>query len=181
MMKTCRYCGAEFTPEVHDYICRRCYFWRPPEQCRAVKDDGERCRAWCVRGEYFCGSHLKRGYGLFSLALHAPRYVARPRSSEAAQPQPAEQITQEPEAYLVWQYDAREWEAARWQRQPATPAQKSYIASLANGQPDVFDSVVAAIPDWHGDLNRLARGQAAFVIKCLLGELQPHTKVERGQ
>lgn len=76
MKKVCAECGEAFVAEErHYYLCRQCYYAsigeEPPRRCAAIKDDGQPCRAWAQREEYFCGSHMRQGYGLFTLAVQA--------------------------------------------------------------------------------------------------------------
>ena len=77
--KICPDCGNEFEPEKdYYYVCRLCYYSRLgetlPRRCAAVKDNGEQCGAWAKHDQYFCGTHMRVGYGLFTLAVqHADR------------------------------------------------------------------------------------------------------------
>lgn len=68
--KYCGECGSEFTPaKPHYWICPDCWEARfAGEHCHATNDDGEACRAWAIRGGYFCRAHVKH-YGLFTLAV----------------------------------------------------------------------------------------------------------------
>jgi hypothetical protein len=40
-----------------------------PIYCRALTRSGKPCQRHAKRGEAFCHSHLKQGYGLFTLAV----------------------------------------------------------------------------------------------------------------
>lgn len=39
-----------------------------PIYCQALNRSGELCKCHALRGDAFCHSHLKQGYGLFTLA-----------------------------------------------------------------------------------------------------------------
>lgn len=40
-----------------------------PIYCQALNRRGEPCQRHALRGEAFCHSHLRQGYGLFTLAV----------------------------------------------------------------------------------------------------------------
>lgn len=40
-----------------------------PFICMALTSEGKPCNCYPVNGEAFCHSHLKQGYGLFTLAV----------------------------------------------------------------------------------------------------------------
>lgn len=78
--------------------------------------------------------------------------------------------------------------------EPITPAQLQYIINLQSNKS--YEDVINSIPDWSDkadyDLQKLSKGQAMYIIKCLKGEIKPvkitnHIKdmiltaVERGE
>jgi hypothetical protein len=78
--------------------------------------------------------------------------------------------------------------------EPITVAQLQYIINLQLNKN--YEDVLNSIPDWSGnadyDLQKLSKGQAMYIIKCLKGEIKPikitnHIKnmimsaVERGE
>lgn len=41
------------------------------KNCHAITESGYSCRCKAVSGEVFCNSHLRQGFGLFTLAVLA--------------------------------------------------------------------------------------------------------------
>lgn len=60
--------------------------------------------------------------------------------------------------------------------EPITEKQLEYILRLSKDRP-IFDEVMDSIPEWKTeldyDLQKLSKGHAMYVIKCLLGQIQP--------
>lgn len=71
-MKTCLQCKSQFSPvKSYFYLCPKCFDEGIVHgvRCSAVTLGGRQCCAGAVRGEVFCSSHLRSGYGLFTAAV----------------------------------------------------------------------------------------------------------------
>jgi hypothetical protein len=68
--RRCEKCGAPVAKPYYP-LCRECYYAQFGELCHACTSTGKRCTDYCAPGEYFCTSHLRRGYKLFDKAVEA--------------------------------------------------------------------------------------------------------------
>lgn len=80
----------------------------------------------------------------------------------------------------IWPYDPERINENKAGNEPITIKQLEYISKLdhpLNRAHAIWNDVLDSIPEWRGeydyDLQKLTKGQAMYVIKCLLGDIKP--------